>query len=154
MTGHEYATLVAYYVWHNFRDRGLQIYREVSLGKTIIGKNRRIDVFLVSELNHSAFAIECKYQDSQGTAEEKIPYTLNDMLAMPMKGCVVYAGMGFSKGVLHMLEASEIAAYCWPDPANLSPSDRTKEFDHLLAMHFGWWDIVVAGKTPWMPDVL
>jgi hypothetical protein len=69
-----------------------------------------------------------------------------------MKGCIVYAGNGFSKGVLHMLEASEIAAYCHPDGANLDSCDRTKEFDHLLAMHFGWWDIAVAGKKPWIPQ--
>jgi hypothetical protein len=154
MTGHQYATLIAHYIWHNFRDRGIQIYREISLGKSIIGKNRRIDLFLVCEATNLAFAIECKFQDSQGTVEEKIPYTLNDLMAMPMQGCIVYAGNGFSKGVLHMLEASEIAAYCCPDGRNLDSSDRTKEFDHLLAMHFGWWDIAVAGKKPWSPQNL
>jgi hypothetical protein len=154
MTGHQYATLIAHYIWHNFRDRGLRIYREISLGKSIIGKNRRIDLFLISEKDNSAFAIECKFQDSQGTVEEKIPYALNDLMAMPMKGCIVYAGNGFSKGVLHMLEASELAAYCCPDAMNLASGDRTKEFDHLLAMHFGWWDIAVAGKKPWSPQYI
>jgi hypothetical protein len=69
---------------------------------------------------------------------------------LPMAGCIVYAGIGFSVGVLHMLQASEIAAYCMPNEADLSNSKETKELDHLLAMHFHWWDVLVAGKKPWV----
>jgi hypothetical protein len=153
MTGHEYATLVARYLFANFRDRGIALYREIKIGKTIIGKNRRIDIVLVCEQEREAFAIECKYQDSQGTADEKIPYALNDMTSLPMKGCIVYAGTGFSRGVLHLLEASEIAAYCFPDATHLAPSEATRELDHLLALHFRWWDLLVAGRKPWVPEL-
>ena len=68
-------------------------------------------------------------------------------MALPMAGAVAYAGEGFSTGVLHMLEASEIAAYCLPaeDLARTSP---TRELDHLLAMHFRWWDVLVGKKEP------
>jgi hypothetical protein len=149
MTGHEYANLIADYVYSNFSQRGITVYREINLGKSIIGKNRRIDVFLLSEATKEAFAIECKYQDSAGTADEKVPYALANMKALPMAGCMVYAGSGFSVGVLHMLQASEIAAYCLPNPADLAAHKDTRELDHLLAMHFGWWDLLVAGKKPW-----
>lgn len=148
MTGHQYADLIAEYIHYNFAQRGIKIYREVNIGKSIIGKNRRIDVFIISEPRNDAFAVECKYQDSQGTADEKIPYALENMRSLPLGGCIVYAGSGFSQGVLHMLQASEVAAYCLPDTSDLSSSQHTRELDHLLAMHFHWWDILVQGKVP------
>jgi hypothetical protein len=42
MTGFEYSRLIANYIKKNYSERGLKIYLEVLLGKTIIGKNRRI----------------------------------------------------------------------------------------------------------------
>src|SRR5262245_66090178 len=74
MTGGAYADLVAADVSRRFACRSLKVYREISVGKTIIGKNRRIDVFCVCESTNKAFAIECKYQESEGTVDEKIPY--------------------------------------------------------------------------------
>jgi hypothetical protein len=64
-----------------------------------------------------------------------------------MPGCIVYAGEGWSEGVLHMLRASPFAAYSLPGD-ELRPSETTRELDHLLAMHFGWWDILTNGKQP------
>ena len=95
-----------------------------------------------------AFAIECKFQDSQGTVDEKIPYALDDLQALPMAGCITYAGGGFSDGVLHMLEASPRAAFCLPSPDQHDQTAETRELDHLMAMHFGWWDVLVENKRP------
>ena len=67
---------------------------------------------------------------------------------MPMAGCIAYAGKGFSAGVLHMLRASTRAAYCLPVADQGDTSADTKELDHLLAMHFGWWDLFVGKKKP------
>ena len=114
MTGAAYADLVAFYVSRRFEDRGLKVYREIQIGKTIIGKNRHVDILCVCERTNRAFAIECKFQESIGTVDEKIPYALDDLNALPMAGCIAYAGRGFSDGVLHMLEASPHAAYCMP----------------------------------------
>jgi hypothetical protein len=118
------------------------------VGKSIIGKNRCIDVFCVCEPDNKAFAIECKYQDSAGTVDEKIPYTLADLRALPMPGCIAYAGAGFSEGVLHMLKASTYAAYCLPALGQTDLTSDTRELDHLLAAHFGWWDVLVGKKKP------
>jgi hypothetical protein len=148
MTGTEYANLVAAYISNRFSPRGLKVYREVRVGKTIIGKDRCIDVFCVSEDAQKAFAIECKFQDSQGTVDEKIPYALEDVRSLPMAGCVVYAGSGFSSGVLHMLAASPHAAYCMPDPGQTMSTGETRELDHVLAVHFGWWDVLVEKRVP------
>jgi len=148
MTGAEYANLVASYLSNRFGVRHLKVYREIRVGKTIIGKNRCIDVFCVSEDSRKAFAIECKFQDSQGTVDEKIPYALDDLRALPMDGCIAYAGQGFSDGVLHMLAASRHAAYCLPVLGQIDTTADTKELDHVLAVHFGWWDVLVEKRKP------
>jgi hypothetical protein len=148
VTGAAYANLVALYLAKRFGTRGLKVYREIRVGKSIIGKNRCIDVFCVREADSRAFAVECKYQDSLGTVDEKIPYALDDLDALPMPGCISYAGKGFSEGVLHMLRAAPRAAYCLPVAEQSGSSDDTKELDHLMAAHFGWWDVLVAGKRP------
>ncbi len=146
MTGADYANLIAAYILENFADRGVTVYREVNIGKSIIGKNRRIDVLVLCEQQNEAFAIECKYQETHGTVDEKIPYALEDMKAMQMGGCVAYAGQGFSVGVLHMLQASEMAAYCLPDAETLRPGKETLELDHQLALHFRWWNLLVRDR--------
>ena len=148
MTGAAYANLVASYVARRFGARGLKVYREIRVGKSIIGKNRCIDVFCIRESDSRAFAVECKYQDSLGTVDEKIPYALDDLDALPMPGCIAYAGRGFSEGVLHMLRAAPRAAYCLPVTEQSEVSEETRELDHLVAAHFGWWDVLVAGKKP------
>ena len=148
MTGTEYANLIAAYVSKRFGARTLKVYREINVGKTIIGKNRCIDIFCVSDDTQKAFAIECKFQDSQGTVDEKIPYALDDLRALPMAGCIAYAGQGFSDGVLHMLAASRHAAYCLPTIGQTETTAETKELDHVLAVHFGWWDVLIEKKKP------
>ena len=148
MTGADYANLLAAYIARRYAARGLKVYREIRVGKSIIGKNRCIDVFCVNGADNKAFAVECKYQDSAGTVDEKIPYALDDLKALPMAGCIVYAGKGFSEGVLHMLRASPHAAYCLPLPDQLDSNPETRELDHLLAAHFGWWDVLLGTRRP------
>jgi PD-(D/E)XK nuclease superfamily domain len=156
VTGHEYRKRIASYIVSAYWDRGIQVFEEVNVGTSIIGKQRRVDLFVLSPGERKAFALECKYQDVSGTADEKIPYTLQDLTALRMPSAVVYAGAGFSEGVLHLLQASELAAYCLPDDT-LKPLGRkvgesidsgTWQLDHILAMTFGWWDIFVHGRTP------
>ena len=148
MSGADYSNLVAAYLSKRFGPRGLKVYREIRVGKSIIGKNRCIDVFCVREADSRAFAIECKFQDSPGTVDEKIPYALDDLAALPMAGCIAYAGKGFSEGVLHMLGAAPRAAYCLPADGQAESTNETRELDHMLATHFGWWDVLVGGKKP------
>ncbi|MGB3492380.1 MAG: PD-(D/E)XK nuclease superfamily protein, partial [Elainellaceae cyanobacterium] len=148
LTGKQYADLVAAYITNVYGDRQIQVYREVYIGKSIIGKNRRIDIFLHDECQKKALAIECKYQQTQGTADEKIPYSLEDIQTMWMPGCLVYAGEGFSEGVIHLLRSSYLAAYCFPDLHNIRPTSTTRELDHIMATVFGWWDVLIQNKSP------
>lgn len=143
----DFPELIAAYLAQNYGPRGLVLYREVHLGKSIIGKNRRVDILALHPASSRAMAIECKYQASAGTADEKIPYTLDDLAALHIPAFAVYAGEGFSQGVLHLLRASRLAAYCFPGPA-LLPGSETLELDHLVAITFGWWELVLKNKIP------
>ena len=146
MTGHGYRDLIAAYIHHQYADHGLVVYREVNLGKTIIGKDRQIDVFVMRPLDQKAIAIECKYQDAQGSVDEKIPYALQDLEALWIPGCLVYAGRGWSRGVLHQLEGSRLGAYCLPERPNLQRSKATRELDYLLAATFGFWEQIIPAS--------
>ena len=152
LTGTQYANVVATYVARSFGHRGVTVYREVPFGKTLIGKNRRIDILVIEESTKTAMALECKYQSSMGTTDEKIPYALQDLAQLGMPACLVYAGEGFSPGVAHMLAASPLTAYCLPDPRELESNEATRELDAAFARTFRWWDLVVAGRTPFDPD--
>ncbi|HEY5923386.1 MAG TPA: PD-(D/E)XK nuclease superfamily protein [Kofleriaceae bacterium] len=151
MTGNSYRDLIASYIHHNYAAQGLVVYCEISLGKTVIGKDRCIDVFVVRPTDRKAIAIECKYQDSLGTVDEKIPYALQDLEALWVPGCLVYAGKGWSKGVLHSLEASRLACSCMPDATTLARSKQTRELDHMLAATFGFWDLVLPASKKFKP---
>ena len=147
MTGTEYADLVAAYIVTNFASRGIRVTREVNVGKSIIGKNRRIDILAIDNEQNLACAIECKYQGSLGTTDEKIPYTLQDLAAMRMPACAVYAGTGWSNGVRHLLESSPMAAFCLPTRGTFLRTTETRELDHILAQVFRWWDILLDGRS-------
>lgn len=151
MNGNQYANWVGNYIKVNFSSRGIIVYSEIFMGKSIIGKNRRVDLLVLNESLNKAIAIECKCQNVPGTADEKVPYTLKDSEAMQMDAYVVYGGEGFSKGITHMLEANELACYAMPqdnDENNFSRTISTRELDQILAMKFSWWDIFTNGKTP------
>jgi hypothetical protein len=146
MTGNQYSSLIAEYIHRCYGPFGLVVYTEVSLGKTIIGKDRRIDVFVVRSSDQRAIALECKYQEVQGTTDEKIPYALQDLEALWIPGCLVYAGEGWSRGVLHTLLASRLAAHCLPSAGSGLHAAETRELDHVLAATFGLWERVLPAS--------
>jgi hypothetical protein len=151
MTGHNYRDLIASYIHANYAPHGLVVYVEICLGKTVIGKDRYIDVFVIRPDDRKAVAIECKYQDSLGTVDEKIPYALADLEALWVPGCLAYAGKGWSRGVLHTLEGSRLAAYCLPDKDTLARGKHTRELDHMIAAIFGLWDVVLPASKRFKP---
>lgn len=152
MSGNGYRDRIAAYVHANFGSHGLVVYTEVSLGKTIIGKRRRIDVFVRHESKPLALGLECKYQASSGTTDEKVPYALADLEAMWIPGCLVYAGEGWSSGVLHTLDGSRNAVFCDPPDNNQRDATKTIELDHVLASVFGLWSVVIPEARRFAPD--
>ena len=154
MKGDEYTGLIANYLARRFSAQDIEVFTEVSAGKSIIGKSRRVDIMVLAEGKTKALAIECKYQGVSGTADEKIPYALEDVQAMNMPSLLVYAGKGFSAGIAHQLSASPHAAYCLPDKYQAGPGQNTIELDHCVAMRFGWWSYLVHGKSKVMSSDL
>lgn len=82
---------------------GLAVRTEVQVGRRLWGAVRRIDVVLTDMSTRRTLGVECKFQDSKGTAEEKIPATINDISAWPIPGIVVFAGGGFSTNMRQFL---------------------------------------------------
>ncbi len=78
------------------QELGLKAQKEVKAGRRLWGAKRKIDVVLTDEKNGKRLGIECKYQSSSGSAEEKIPSTIQDIASWPIPGIVVIAGEGFS----------------------------------------------------------
>jgi hypothetical protein len=150
---HDYRDLIAAYIEHNFGDHGLTAYTEVSFGRTILGKKRHVDVFVLRESDQRALAIECKWQESHGTTDEKVVYALQDLQALWIPGCLAYAGEGWSTGVLHTLRGSRAALYCLPDVQTLARSaDKTMELDHAVAAVFGLWHHVLPAHRRFVRD--
>jgi len=88
---------------------GLDAEIEVAVGRRIWGAKRRIDVVLKDPVTRVSLGLECKYQGSKGSAEEKIPATIEDIKAWPIRGMVVYSGEGFSSNMQSYLLSTGMA---------------------------------------------
>jgi hypothetical protein len=91
------------------RALGLRADVEVAVGRRVWGARRRIDVVLRHPETRVALGVECKYQGGSGSAEEKIPATLQDIRAWPIRGIVAIAGEGFSDNMRAYLYSTGMA---------------------------------------------
>ena len=78
---------------------GLEVRRKVRVGRRLWGNIREIDVVAMHPQTRKTLGLECKFQGSRGTAEEKIPSLINDIEAWPIQGIVVFDGPGFSENM-------------------------------------------------------
>ena len=136
MKANEYRDGIAEYLAAKYAENGLEVFKEVRLGTSIVGKKRTIDILIIEKDTGKAFGLECKIQMGGGTAEEKLYFALEDVKSMPIPGAVIYYGEGFSKAFQHMLAASPHAVYCKP-PGCGEGDPETDELDTLLDIHFG-----------------
>ncbi len=79
---------------------GLEVRTEVKVGRRLWGAVRNIDVVMTREEVGKTLGVECKYQGGGGSAEEKVPATIQDISAWPIPGVVVFGGDGFSANML------------------------------------------------------
>ena len=103
---------------------GLAARTQVRVARRIWGAVRKIDVVLTQRETRRTLGVECKFQGSQGTAEEKIPSTIQDIAAWPIPGIVVFSGEGFSPNMVSFLIST----------------GKAVEFDDLrawLSLYFG-----------------
>lgn len=91
------------------RALGLEAITEVAVGRRVWGARRKIDVVLKHTETRISLGIECKFQGGPGSAEEKIPATIQDIRAWPIRGIVVYAGAGFSANMESYLLSTGMA---------------------------------------------
>ena len=77
---------------------GLSLLRQVSMGVSILGR-RRVADFVVHDGSGRSLGIECKFQQTPGSAEDKLVHTITDFDARPIKHILVFGGQGFSKNV-------------------------------------------------------
>ncbi len=84
---------------------GLIVETQVVMGDRIWGSRRHVDVVLSKPDSERMLGIECKYQRVAGSAEEKIPLTVEDMQDWPIRGIVVLHGEGFSRDFKPFLKA-------------------------------------------------
>ena len=85
---------------------GLDVRSQVRVGRRLWGVERRIDLVLTHPVTTRRLGLECKFQATTGTAEEKIPTTVQDIAAWPIDGLVVFDGDGFSPSMRNYLIAS------------------------------------------------
>ena len=121
-------------------DGELEVYSEVYLGRTIVGRKRRADILVLQPKSGKALALEAKYQAEKGTTDQKMPYSIQDCIAMPVPAFIVWGGPGWSDGVKGLLRASgravEVRIESSQSPIKLVEST---ELDAVLAVHFGLW---------------
>lgn len=78
------------------RSLGLEVQTQVRVGRRVWGPRRQIDAIFIDRQTRRSLGVECKYQGVGGTAEEKIPATIEDIRAWPIEGIVCFSGPGFS----------------------------------------------------------
>jgi len=79
---------------------GLEVRVEVRVGRRLWGAVRHIDVVLTRKETGQTLGVECKYQGGGGSAEEKVPATIQDITAWPIPGLVVFGGSVFSSNMV------------------------------------------------------
>jgi hypothetical protein len=82
------------------RELDLDARTEVRVGRRLWGAVRCIDVVLTRTDTGKTLGIECKFQGGGGSAEEKVPATIQDIEAWPIPGIVVFGGAGFSPNMV------------------------------------------------------
>lgn len=82
---------------------GLEVHEQFKVGRRVWGAERRIDVVLKDLKSLKTLGVECKFQGGGGSAEEKVPTTLQDIDAWPIDGLVVFSGDGFTTNMKSFL---------------------------------------------------
>ncbi|MFZ4767663.1 MAG: PD-(D/E)XK nuclease superfamily protein [Roseimicrobium sp.] len=84
----------------------LRVRHQVAVARRIWGARRLIDLVLTEPVTRKTLGIECKFQATAGTAEEKLPATVQDIAAWPIPGLVVFSGEGFTENMRAFLHST------------------------------------------------
>ena len=127
---------------------GLGVKTEVNLGLRFVGTPRKIDLLVYNPRNNKAVGIECKLQQTSGSAYEKLSYALEDCLASPIPTLMVFAGNEIRMDMRSKLVLSGIGievGYKLTDDGNgiaylLDPGNLLQQ-RILMELDLNWFDI-------------
>src|SRR4029077_4351395 len=85
------------------RKLGLEVREQFKVARRVWGAERKIDVILKDPKTSKTLGVECKFQGGGGSAEEKVPATIQDIAAWPIEGIVVFSGDGFTSNMKSFL---------------------------------------------------
>lgn len=78
--------------------------RQFEIGKSIYGKNRYVDLILYHPvLWPDCLCIQCKWQTSGGSVDEKYPYEVLSIAQNDVDTIIILDGGGYSKGAKQWL---------------------------------------------------
>ena len=84
---------------------GKQFVRQIQLGSTIYSTPRRADFFIVNRAKFpDDLIIECKWQQSKGSVDEKYPYLLYNIIRSGIPTVVLLDGSGYREAALKWLK--------------------------------------------------
>ena len=79
---------------------------QCTMGKDIYGKDRRVDFILYHpNLWKNCLVIQCKWQSSSGSVEQKYPFEVLSIKASGFETIIVLDGGGYSAGAENWLKA-------------------------------------------------
>lgn len=73
---------------------------------TLYGGQMRIDFFVFNRTKWpEGLAIECKWQSSPGTVDEKFPYVVENLKSLPVPSVIMLAGGGYRPAALEWIKS-------------------------------------------------
>jgi hypothetical protein len=83
-------------------------FRQLNIGQTIYDTNLNVDFFVYSPTKHAkGLIVECKWQQSKGSIDEKYPYLVQNLLKTKETSLIVLDGGGYKPGAKAWLKAQE-----------------------------------------------
>lgn len=93
-------------LYENIRSVGGKQYaKQVPIGTTIYGSNRKCDFMVFNnEVFEKGLVIECKWQQSAGSVDEKYPYLLYNIIKSGIPTIILLDGDGYKKQAMEWLK--------------------------------------------------
>lgn len=87
--------------------RGCELKRQVVLGTNLYGSDLRVDVLISNLVPYPhGLVVESKWQDQEGSADEKYPYLVENIrTCFPVPAIVVLHGNGYRDGACRWLRS-------------------------------------------------
>ena len=86
--------------------------KQVLIGKSIYNRDRKVDFILYHpEIWKSGLVIECKWQASPGSVEEKYPFLVANIKLSKLPTIIVLDGEGYTKGAKDWIQNQATTSY-------------------------------------------